>query len=130
MAGKGGRVGPDLTGIGRRPKPELLVEIIDPNRSVEANFRQWRADTTDGLTIMGLLAAESQTTVEIIDAEGKSHVIARKEILRDLTPSNLSVMPVGWKKIRRPAILPTCWNIFPAARLAHEGPGSYILTAT
>ena len=97
MAGRGGRVGPDLTGIGRRAKPDLLIEIIDPNRSVEANFRQWRADTTDGLTFVGLLAAESQTTVEIIDAEGKSHVLARKN-LTDLAPSNLSVMPVGLEK--------------------------------
>jgi len=38
MEGKGGRIGPELTGIGARPKAEILTEILDPNRSVEANY--------------------------------------------------------------------------------------------
>jgi len=118
MAGKGGRVGPDLTGIGRRPKPELLAEIIDPNRSVEANFRQWSADTEDGLTITGLLAAESQTTVELIDVEGKSHVIERKN-LTALTPSSLSVMPVGLEKDTKPGDFADLLEFLSRSKVAH-----------
>ncbi|MCE9556181.1 MAG: ThuA domain-containing protein [Planctomycetes bacterium] len=118
MAGKGGRVGPDLTGIGRRAKPEILAEIIDPNRSVEANFRQWRADTNDGLTFIGLLAAESQTTVEIVDVEGKSHVIARKD-LSDLMPSNLSVMPVGLEKDTQPGDFANLLEYLSRSKVAH-----------
>jgi len=118
MAGKGGRVGPDLTGIGRRPKPDLLAEIIDPNRSVEANFRQWSADTADGLTITGLLAAETQTTVEIVDVEGKSHVIERKN-LTALTPSSLSVMPVGMEKDMKPGDFADLLEFLSRSKVAH-----------
>src|SRR4029434_3607331 len=33
LEGKGGKVGPDLTGIGARPKSDLLAEVIHPNPS-------------------------------------------------------------------------------------------------
>ncbi|MCE9547693.1 MAG: ThuA domain-containing protein [Planctomycetia bacterium] len=97
IAGKGAHIGPDLTGVGRRPKTDILVDILDPNRSVEANFRQWTLQTKDGLTFIGLLVAESQTTVEVIDAEAKSHVVPRENI-EAMIPSKLSLMPVGVEK--------------------------------
>ena len=76
----GGRVGPDLTGLNRRPRTEILVEIIDPNRSVEANYRLWTATTRDGETYSGRLETETQTSIEILDTTGQKHTIQRKEI--------------------------------------------------
>src|SRR5439155_17438700 len=35
--GQGGKIGPDLTGIGARDRSEIFTDILDPNRSVEAN---------------------------------------------------------------------------------------------
>ena len=43
IEGKGGKVGPDLTGIGARPKVDNLIQILDPNRSVEGTYKQWTA---------------------------------------------------------------------------------------
>jgi putative heme-binding domain-containing protein len=77
----------------RDPK-EVLAEIVDPNRSVEANYRMWDIQTRAGDFYAGRLDAETQTTVELLDATGQRHIIPRKEI-RSMNVSALSVMPVG-----------------------------------
>ena len=46
--GKGGKIGPDLTGIGTRARSEILLDIIDSNRSVDAEFRLWTVTTKGG----------------------------------------------------------------------------------
>lgn len=96
--GQGGTVGPDLTGIGARAPSEVLIDIVDPNRSVEANYRMWNVTTKDGQTFAGRLEAETQTTVEILDTASQKHVIQRKDI-ESLEPSNLSIMPVGFEAL-------------------------------
>jgi putative membrane-bound dehydrogenase-like protein len=94
MGGEGGKVGPELTGIGARSRKDILVDIVDPNRSVEANYRLWQVKTTDGQVLAGRLDGETATTIELYDVEGKSHVLQRKDI-EMLKASNLSSMPVG-----------------------------------
>jgi putative heme-binding domain-containing protein len=97
IEGKGGKVGPDLTGIGARPKSDLLAEIIDPNRSVEGTYRQWIVQTKDEV-VAGRLLSESRNSIEVIDAAAKSHVIDRQDIQR-LKASELSVMPEGFEQL-------------------------------
>ncbi|CAA9409620.1 MAG: CBM16, partial [uncultured Phycisphaerae bacterium] len=97
MGDKGGKVGPDLTGVGARPKSDLLIEVVDPNRSVEGTYRQWSAKTEDDV-ITGRLLSESQTSVEIIDAAGTVHALQRNQI-KSLTASERSVMPEGFEAI-------------------------------
>jgi putative membrane-bound dehydrogenase-like protein len=92
--GQGGKVGPELSGIGARDPKEILAEIIDPNRSVEANYRLWTIDTNDGDSYSGRLDTETQTSVELLDATGEKHVIQRKDIA-SMNASQLSIMPVG-----------------------------------
>ncbi|MFM8284888.1 MAG: PVC-type heme-binding CxxCH protein [Planctomycetaceae bacterium] len=101
-SGEGGQVGPDLTGMAVHPPQELLVHILDPNRSVEGNFRAYTVATDDGRVVTGLLAGESRTALEIIDAEGKRHPIQRAEI-EAFQPSPNSLMPVGFEKQIPPA---------------------------
>ncbi|MFM7521163.1 MAG: PVC-type heme-binding CxxCH protein [Planctomycetota bacterium] len=96
-SGEGGQVGPDLTGMAVHPPQELLVHLLDPNRSVEGNFRAYTVATDDGRVVTGLLAAESRTAIEIVDAEGKRHPIQRDEI-EAFQPSPNSLMPVGFEK--------------------------------
>ena len=95
--GEGGKVGPDLTGMGTHPREELLIHILDPSRSVEGNFVQYSLATTDGRVLNGLLASESKTAVELLDAEGKSFRILREEI-EEFTASKKSLMPEGFEK--------------------------------
>jgi putative membrane-bound dehydrogenase-like protein len=94
---EGERIGPDLTGMAVHPKEHLLTEILDPSRSVEANFRIYTVTTTKGQILSGLLASESRTAVELIDVEGKRKNLLREEIA-ELTASNKSLMPEGFEK--------------------------------
>jgi putative membrane-bound dehydrogenase-like protein len=96
--GQGGKVGPDLTGIAARDRADILLEILDPNRSVEANYRLWNVTTRTGETFSGRLEAETQTTVEILDTTAQKHVIQRKDIT-SLEASALSIMPAGFESL-------------------------------
>jgi uncharacterized protein len=96
-SGDGGKVGPDLTGVAANPRSELLIHILDPSRGVEGNFVQYTVATNDGRVLNGLLASETKTSVQVLDAEGKEHVILRNDI-EDLVASKKSLMPDGFEK--------------------------------
>jgi hypothetical protein len=95
--GTGGKVGPNLTGIGSREPKEILIDILDPNRSVEANYRSWSVSTGDE-TFAGRLESETQTTVEILDSTGQKHVIQRKDV-KQMNTSGMSIMPNGFESL-------------------------------
>ena len=79
-SGEGGKVGPDLTGMAAHPKSELIVHILDPSRSVEGNFLQYTVSTVDGRVLNGLLAGETKTSIDLLDAEGKKQTLLREDI--------------------------------------------------
>jgi putative membrane-bound dehydrogenase-like protein len=95
--GRGAQVGPELTGIGTRPKSELIIKILDPNRSVEGTYKAWTAETKSGDTFVGRLASESQTSVELVDTQGH-HVLQRSD-LKLLRSSNKTLMPEGFESL-------------------------------
>jgi putative membrane-bound dehydrogenase-like protein len=96
-SGEGSKIGPDLTGMAVHPKAELLTHIIDPSRNVEGNYRVYTVVTDDGRVLNGLLAGESKTAIEIIDAEAKRHPVLRENI-EELVASTKSLMPEGFEK--------------------------------
>ena len=99
LDGQGGKVGPELTGVGARPKADILMQILDPNRSVEGTFREWSATSNDGELVSGRLMTESTTTVEILDTTGKLHTLQRKD-LKKLTVSEKGIMPEGFEVLK------------------------------
>ena len=94
-------MGPELTGMAVHPAHELLIHILDPNRSVEGNYRAYTVTTDEGRVFTGLLAAESKTAIEIVDAEGKRHAIQR-DAIDEFAASPNSLMPVGFEKQIKP----------------------------
>ena len=103
-AARAAQVGPDLSGVAALPRDELMIHILDPSRSVEGNFVQYTVATNDGRVIGGILAAETRTTVELLDAEGKRQVILREDI-DEMAASKKSLMPEGFEKQITPAQL-------------------------
>jgi putative heme-binding domain-containing protein len=96
-SGEGSAIGPDLTGMAVHPKHELLLQIIDPNRSVESNFRTYTVVTNQGLVLSGMLASESRTAIELFNAEGEKKTVLREDI-DELIASTKSLMPEGFEK--------------------------------
>ena len=101
--GQGGKVGPDLSGIGARPKAEILGEILDPNRSVESNYVLWTVETKSGETFSGRLDTETQTSIELYDLQGQKHTLQRKDIA-SLEASRQSIMPTGFEQLGEQAL--------------------------
>jgi hypothetical protein len=96
-SGEGAKIGPDLSGVAVHTKEHLLIDILDPSRSVEGNFRVYQVVTQAGLTYSGLLASETKTTVELFNTEGKKIVVQRDDI-ESLVASPKSLMPDGFEK--------------------------------
>ncbi len=96
-SGEGTKIGPDLSGVAAHTKEHLLIDILDPSRSVEGNFRVYQVTTQSGLTYNGLLASETKTTIELFNTEGKKIVVQRDDI-ESLVASKKSLMPDGFEK--------------------------------
>ena len=78
--GEGVKIGPDMTGMAAHPKKELLIHILDPNRDVEGNFRQYVVSTKGGKILTGMLASETKSSIELIDTEAKKQAVLRDDI--------------------------------------------------
>jgi len=92
--GVGNEVGAELGGLTDKSPGNLLLSILDPNRSVEPKFVSYTAVLTDGRVLSGMLADESGGSLTLLDADGKRHVLLRKDI-DELKASGKSLMPEG-----------------------------------
>ncbi|MBX3444796.1 MAG: PQQ-dependent sugar dehydrogenase [Planctomyces sp.] len=95
--GTGGLVGPDLSGIGRRPRNELLESLLDPSRSIDPKYAAWAAQTNDGRAWQGVLVSRTADAVELRDARGEVIRIAADDI-EALRVQRTSLMPDGLLK--------------------------------
>jgi putative heme-binding domain-containing protein len=104
LRGVGVDVGPDLASLTDLSPPSLLTAILNPNKAVEAKFRDYLAVTTAGLSFTGLLANETGNSVTLKGQEGKQQTILRSE-LEALQETGKSLMPEGLEKDLSPADL-------------------------
>lgn len=89
-------IGPNLTGMAVHPKAEILMNVLDPSRSVESNFRTYQVLTAEGKVINGMLAGESAKAIRMINTQGKEEQVLREDI-DEMTASAKSLMPEGFE---------------------------------
>jgi putative membrane-bound dehydrogenase-like protein len=89
--------GPDLAALSDKSADYLLTNILDPNRSVEARYVGYVAQTADGRTFTGFLTSETATSVTLVGPDGQPRTILRAD-LDSLTSSGKSAMPEGVEK--------------------------------
>ncbi|MSU48724.1 MAG: c-type cytochrome [Opitutus sp.] len=92
--GKGGKVGPDLTGVRNQPADALLLHILVPNYEVAPAYQTITVVTDDGRSLSGWLAGETDNSVTLRTAAGTEENVLRKNIT-SFTASGLSLMPDG-----------------------------------
>jgi len=81
VAGVGGEVGPDLTGIGTRQKRDYLLEaIVDPNKEIAKGFETVVLVLTNGKTHSGILKSEDSKEVRIMTPEGQMLSVPKDQI--------------------------------------------------
>ena len=91
----GGRIGPDLTDVGRiRSERDLLESILFPSASLVQSYEPVQIVTTDGRVHSGLVREENKKTVVLqLDAEKTAYIPI--EDIEERQPSSVSVMPDG-----------------------------------
>ena len=98
MAGRGGVVGPDLTGVGRRfTTRDLLEAVVEPSRVISDQYRSTIFTLTDGKTISGHIADMGQNELSVMTdmlLPGDYTKIDRGAI-EAMQPSLVSMMPAG-----------------------------------
>jgi putative heme-binding domain-containing protein len=97
VQGRGQRVGPDLSGIGARPKETLLTDVFDPSRQVAPEFIVYTLVTTGGQVFSGIVAGESAGSVTLRRAEGAQDIVPRDQI-EEFRRTGKSLMPEGLEK--------------------------------
>lgn len=94
IGNEGTKIGPQLDGIGGRGLDRLLEDILDPNRNVDAAFRQTTLVLKDGKSVPGLLLREEGQIVVMADDKGKE-VRVPKDDIEEKRISLLSAMPAN-----------------------------------
>ncbi|MEE8451116.1 MAG: hypothetical protein V3R99_04345, partial [Thermoguttaceae bacterium] len=72
----------------------LLTSILDPSQAVEAKYLNYIILMDDGLTLTGMLAAETGSSLTLAMEEGKRQTVLRQDI-EELQSSGKSLMPDG-----------------------------------
>ena len=104
VEGKGGRLGPDLTGVGGSRTPEAIIESVrnpsqrlawgltEGTKEFPQEYESVTAVTADGKQIKGVTLNEDSFTVQIMDTSDQIHLL-EKDKLKSFEKSRESAMP-------------------------------------
>jgi putative heme-binding domain-containing protein len=93
VQGSGGRLGPDLSTVANRRKPdELRTDLTDPDETVEPRWWTLKVSRADGSIVEGLRMNEDTFTLRIMDARENLWHFSKGE-LRSMERIETSSMP-------------------------------------
>jgi len=97
LEGTGYDLGLPLQTVKSRGREGVLVQILDPNREVNPAYLNYAVLTENGLTVTGMIAAETATSITLRRSEEESDTVLRAEI-DEMQSTGLSIMPEGLEK--------------------------------
>lgn len=101
LGGEGGKVGPQLDGIGGRGAHRILEDLLDPNRNLDPAFHVENIDLKDDTVITGLPQREEGELLIVVDTTGKQIEIRKADIV-SRQKSTLSLMPGNFGDVLKP----------------------------
>ncbi len=104
LRSEGREVGPDLDMVAGKPADWMLMAILDPSQAVEARYRAWTLQLTDGESVTGLIAAETANNL-VMRYAGTSEQPVLRSAIRSITPQSRSLMPEGFESALNPQAL-------------------------
>lgn len=93
---RGGNVGPDLSGIGSRAPETLLVDILDPSRTLAADYTAYTVHRRDHEELTGLIITETSGAVVLRRPNLPDTTVPREQI-REVEAAARSLMPDGFE---------------------------------
>jgi putative membrane-bound dehydrogenase-like protein len=95
VAGQGGEVGPDLTGVAAKYNRTFLVEsVLYPSKQILDGYHSTVIETKDGESYTGFVRAENSKELTLLQGSGAKQVINKADITKR-EEGKLSVMPEG-----------------------------------
>jgi len=91
----GNSVGPDLAEAADRPIERLLLDVVEPNRSVESRWESTVVVTEEGTVVEGILVASSPESVVLVRPGGERATLPRGDI-ETVRGTGRSLMPEGF----------------------------------
>jgi putative heme-binding domain-containing protein len=90
-------VAPDISDSRVKQPEQILTDVLQPNRAIDANYISYTVATADGQVLTGILAGETGASITLKQPEGKTITLSRDEI-EELQSSGVSLMPEGLEK--------------------------------
>lgn len=94
MHGKGGVIGPDLTGSNRTNTAYLLSNMLDPNADVQDDYKTVVITTNDGRTYSGNIISENERNVTL-RVVGQDPISISTSKIQNREETTKSMMPDG-----------------------------------
>lgn len=89
---QGGLIGPQLDGIGNWGREALTTKILDPNRNITENFRNYNITLKDGKKLSGLYRREEGQMLVLANPSGEEFSINQQDI-KEMIASKYTLMP-------------------------------------
>jgi putative membrane-bound dehydrogenase-like protein len=89
----GGNVGPNITGANRADLDYLLLNILDPNAVIPAEYRTSVIQAADGRVLSGIIKKQDANALTLMTAN-ETVVLTRKDV-RKMRSQDVSMMPEG-----------------------------------
>jgi putative heme-binding domain-containing protein len=88
-------VGPDLTGLALKyDRAEIIRSVLEPSNRLATGYQPLLVATADGRVLAGLLRAETDASLDLIDADAKVTRVAKADI-DERRLGDVSLMPTG-----------------------------------
>jgi putative membrane-bound dehydrogenase-like protein len=99
--GRGGRIGPELTHLGRNSSRErIIASLLQPSQEVAPHYQPWLLTTSDGRALVGVRRAEGgdDGAEQFFDSAGEQFQLASAEIA-SRAAATTSIMPDGLEQL-------------------------------
>src|SRR5262249_1110195 len=95
----GGKIGPDLTRVGKvRSERDLLEAIVYPSASFVQSYEPGLVTTKGGRSYNGLIRKDTPEEV-VLATSATGEVRLRRRNIERIEPSKVSIMPAGMDKV-------------------------------
>ena len=98
FSGSGMAVGPSLDAEVGRPAESLLIDILQPGAEITASYATYLVKTGSGASHAGVIASESATSIEIVQAAAATTTLLRRDIT-SIERLGLSLMPATFGEV-------------------------------
>jgi putative membrane-bound dehydrogenase-like protein len=92
VEGRGAKVGPDLSTVGRNQRRSIVESILQPSAVVAPHYTAWRIETKDGKVRTGMLTNTQLDEYTYLDEKGNLFKVNTRD-MTEARPLATSIMP-------------------------------------